>query len=128
MSLLETMKPIQEHFRESNKEKAAEAIKAIVGDSKGLTEISTDSQLANDIHFPRLFGDIISSDAQPLTLSDIPNHQLANFIQPQIVDQFVEHTEDLVQLLEDVPLVLSIYQPKHSYEAFLLIIPVDLRF
>ena len=117
-SLLESMKLIQGHFRDSNKEEAAEAIKAIVGNSNSLIETSNDSKLANDIHFSRSFGDITSSDAHPLTLSDIPNYQLANFVQPQIVDQFIEHTEDLVQLLEDVPLLTSTRQPNHSERYF----------
>ena len=114
MSALESMELIQGHFRESNNAEAGAALKALVGDSNGLIEASNDSKLTNDIHFPRSFGDITSSDAHPLTSSDIPDYQLAKFIQPETIDKLVQHTEDLVKVLKDVPLPTSTRQPNHS--------------
>ena len=89
---LNSVQDIQGHFQAGDKVKAAAAIKSAVGDnSRALADASKEVKAVNDLdYFPSLEG--------------TSNAELAEFIQPQVFDQLVGETKDLLNILEGIDL------------------------
>lgn len=114
-SYLTSIQVIQGHYRAGNKDEAAAAIKATVGDTNVLLIASKNVNINSDIDFPVSSDITATSDGKPLALNDIPDAQLAEFIQPQVFDQIVEHAHDLVGILEDVdPSIFASTRTNHK--------------
>ena len=89
---LSSIEDIQAHLQVGDKEKAAAAIKDAVGDnSVALAEASKEVNAVNDL------------DYSP-SLEGTSNAELAEFIQPQVFDQLVGETKDLLNIIEGIDL------------------------
>eukprot|EP00956_Cyclotella_meneghiniana_P035873 scaffold118872_cov36-Cyclotella_meneghiniana.AAC.1 len=108
-SLSKSLGSIQHHYKEGNVEEAGKALKAVVHDVDGgkfVKEIEGVQGMERDL--PEFFtkDDIISSTGGTISLKDIPNSMLGKLIHPEVVDQFVELSQDFAEKLEDIDLSL----------------------
>lgn len=104
VSYLSSIQAIRGHVEVGNKEKAAAELKAIVGDEGNLIKGSRSAKLlGTGIGFPQPSDGVAFSDANPLPkLSDIPDAQMAEFIEPQVLDELADHAQDLVNVIEGI--------------------------
>lgn len=106
-AFLGSIQDIQNHYHSGDTEKVAATLKTITGDT--MEETGNKAKLSNNIGLSKSFDGVVLAGA-PLALEDIPNDQLAEFLEPQkqTFNQLSEQTEDLVQFLEDVhPIILA---------------------
>ena len=86
-SQLDSMVEIQKHQQNGDNEGAGLALKLLAGDTDSLIELNKDLKGSKDLDLPTSF------DGSPLSLNDIPNDQLIQFIPSRIIDELVENTQ-----------------------------------
>ena len=102
---LDSMESIQKHLHDGDKEGAGFALKSMVGDVDALVEMGKEAKVTNSLELPESVG------GNSLSMNDIPNDQLVEFIQPQVFNEIVEHAQTLREILEGID--LSIF-PGHE--------------
>ena len=115
LSYFSSIQVIQGHFQDNNKEEAVAALKSTVGVADHSTKKSWKVNLGKDVGFLQSSGDVASTAASSLaSMSDIPDDQLAQFVEPQVFDQLADYTQDLVNLLEDFDQAMILGKNEHE--------------
>jgi hypothetical protein len=103
--LLERIQNIRHNYDNGDKEKAAAALKAIIGDT---TVISS--------HLPAESSETPTS----IRLQDVPDAKLAEFIEPQVLKQLDENAQELLTAIDDtlpnLSLLAATKKKKQSYQ------------
>ena len=105
MSYLTTVSTINGHLQSGNEEEAAAAFKAALGEG-----VLTDSSIVgtqgshevSSLETPDGFDS--SGSAKAITLQDISDKQVAQFLEPQMFGELTEHTRDFVDILDGIKL------------------------
>ena len=86
-SQLDSMVEIQNHLQDGDEDGAGLALKLLVSKTDSLVEMSKDLKENKELDLPSSF------DGNSLSLDDIPNAQLIQFIPSSIFDELVERTQ-----------------------------------
>jgi hypothetical protein len=86
-SQLDSIVNIQKHQEDGDNEGAGLALKLLAGDTDSLAELNKEMKGRKDLALSTSF------DGSTLSLNDIPNDQLIQFIPSSILDELVESTQ-----------------------------------
>jgi hypothetical protein len=101
--LLERIQNIRHSYNSGDKEKAASAIKAIVGDNTVISSSLSES----------------SETPTSIQLRDVPDAQLLEFIEPQVLKQLDENTQELlVAIYDTLPNLKKLSASKRKKRSF----------
>lgn len=100
---LENVQSMQKMYQDGDVKGLSDAVKSIIGDGTALIEASKDDDAkSSQVSFPVEELDLTAIHE----LNDIPDSQIAEFFQPQMVEDIAVQMQDVVAVLKDVKSVL----------------------